>query len=96
VYIFIGFIASTQRLKKHRHRCRNRACRSSDRRSESALEPEAVIVTARLKDRFESSRVSPLFELIARKRSLEFSDHEAAIRQCVLPTQRRHFGSTGG
>jgi len=28
-----------------------------------------------------SSRVSPLFELIARKRSLEFSNREAASRQ---------------
>jgi hypothetical protein len=38
-----------------------------------------------------SSRVNPPFELIARKRSLEFSDWEAASRQCVLPT---HFGQT--
>lgn len=35
-----------------------------------------------------SSRVSPLFELVARKRSLEFSGREAASRQCVLPTHK--------
>ena len=43
-----------------------------------------------------STRVSPLLELIARKRSLEFSDREAASRRCVLPTHKRQWPLSDG
>lgn len=50
--------------------------------------PETVIrpLAARAAEN-GSGCVSPIFELIARKRSLEFSGPEAASRQRVLPTR---------